>query len=182
MEDNIMRNAILLVVLLPALAGAGTVNLRSGSMDFEDPMIGDSAVHMTGSRGWDFEGYAESAWLEAADCAFGCDAGEVISVGLHSSGNDLPGVAELGSQDFYDVGDPSSLAQLDLLVTGQATVPHFSRNVLKRIQRVSAALTGVFWHDGMGDALSSPVTVWLTWQNGGGVWYLDRVQYVVRRR
>lgn len=177
-----MRTAILLVVLLPALAGAGTINIRSVSMDFEDPLMGGSYVELSGSRDFSFDGYAQNAFLESADCAFGCDAGESVSLGLHVSGNDLPGVAELGGIDYTDVGGPSSLEQLSLVVTGHAIVPRF-RDVPIRVQRVNAALSGQFYHDGNAiEVLRCPTTVVLTWQNGDGVWFLDRVQYILHRR
>ena len=42
---------------------------------------------------------------------------------MQVSGNDLPGVAELGNQDYTDMGSLSGNNGMLLVISGQATLP-----------------------------------------------------------
>jgi len=134
------------LVLLATLADAGTIRLNGGSLVFESILAGDSAVNLTGSRGFSFEGHAQSAYLEAADCVFECDIGETYSVGMIVSGNDLPGVAELGAIDYVDVGGVNSWNTLVLTVSGTAKVPRMGA-VDTKVQTVPVTFGGQFYHE-----------------------------------
>ena len=52
-----------------------------------------------------------------------CDPGETVSLGMQVSGNDLPGVAEPGNQDYTDMGSLSGNNGMLLVISGQATLP-----------------------------------------------------------
>jgi hypothetical protein len=126
-------------------ASAGTINLRSGTLDFESVLFGDGPVHLEGNRRFVFDGYAQNARLDAADCAFGCAPGERVSLFATVVGNDLPGVATLGDETFDDVGGALSWESLSLTIQGFAKVPRLGRRSVKT-QVVPVRLSGSFYH------------------------------------
>jgi hypothetical protein len=119
------------------------IRLKAGSMDFEGVLLGDSLVHLEGSRGFVFDGYAQSARLDVADCYYPCDPGETVSIYAIASGNDLPGIASLDGRESVDVGGMSSLNQLWFEITGQFKIPRLGTDE----KAVTAwQVVGVFCH------------------------------------
>jgi hypothetical protein len=186
----VLKSIAAAVLLLAATADAGTIWLRSGSLTFDHVLMGGSTVQLVGNHGFSFEGGAQNAFLQAADCAFECDIGEKYSLGMIVSGNDLPGVAELGTHDFVDVGGLSSLNQLTLTFSGEATVPRGKLVDSKKVQREPVTVGGIFTHDGPGgpfppvtDTLTGKATAIVTWveYEGGGSRSIARLRYVITR-
>jgi hypothetical protein len=148
---RMIRDAMKVLVLTGLLVGcfgtafAGTVRLRSGTLDFESVLVGDGPVHLE-ARGFSFEGFAQSAFLAAADCGFECSPRETVDLSAAVLGSDLPGVVELGSQTHVDVGGPLSADSMSLTVSGEGFAPklHPNRTTIKKIFPVQ--LVGQFIH------------------------------------
>jgi len=141
-----MRVRILTVLLVTCFgtAFAGTIRLRSGTLDFENVLVGDGPVHLEG-RDFSFDGFAQSAFLAAADCGFECSPKETVDLSGAVLGSDLPGVAELGSQTHVDVGGPLSADSMSISITGQGVVPLLG-TVSEKTRRYRVKLVGQFIH------------------------------------
>jgi hypothetical protein len=183
-----MKARILIVLLLACFgtASAGTVKLRSGTLDFESVLVGDGPVHLEGNRHFTFDGYAQNARLDAADCAFGCDPGERVSLFATVEGNHLPGLATLGDETFNDVGGMLSWESLSLTITGFATVPRLGRRPVKT-QVVPVRLIGSFYHGAPSIPLAPLVEhmtvraiAVITWTRyDDDFWYISHLTYNV---
>ena len=178
-----MKGAVLLFCALATVAEAGTIVLRTGSIPFDDPVIGDGPVTLVGNRGFVFRGNAQLASVFAADCSFGCDPGETVSLNVRVSGNDLSGIAFLDTTQYGDVGGPGAPESLDLEINGTDTVPT-TTTLMTRVRATQATLTGTFYH-GMvlaPEKMTAPCMAVLTWDRVGDIWFLDRIEYDVVRR
>ena len=142
-----MRLRVLTAILLTCFgtAFAGTIHVRRGTLDFESVVVGDGPVHLEGDRHFSFDGFAQLARLDAADCSFPCEPRETVSLFATVVGNDLPGVVELGDQTFTDVGGLVSLSSMSLTITGQGTVPLMGKASTK-IKSYPVKLVGEFVH------------------------------------
>lgn len=140
-----MKRAVGALILgIVVSANAENIPLRAGSIDFDSVVLGDGPVHLEG-RNFTFDGYAESALLAAADCAFPCSPGETLSVNAVASGNDLPGIATFHGIEYADVGSPIGPNQMQVNITGQTTLPRFG-NKTEKTKTVKVKITGLFSH------------------------------------
>ena len=135
--------SLLVAGLEPAFGG--TINLKGGSIDYADVLVGDGPVHFVGDRGFTFDGFAFLSPLGAADCAFPCDAGEKISLNASASSNDLPGDATLDGVSYTLIGDPNSPEQISFNITGEARLPAFGASSTETLV-VPVKFTGSFVH------------------------------------
>jgi hypothetical protein len=122
MTARLIGAAVFYVVLV-ASAHADTIRLREGSIEFQSLLLSDAAVHLEG-RDFSFEGFAQLARLDAAECVFACDPDEVVSLFMTVSGNDLPGVVTWEGTEYTDVGSLISPNQMNLRIVGQMRLPH----------------------------------------------------------
>jgi hypothetical protein len=145
-----IRDAMKVWVLTGLLLGcfgsafAGTVRLRSGTLDFESLLSGDGPVHLE-ARGFSFDGFAQTARLDAADCVFPCEPQETFSLFATVGGNDLPGVAIMGDKEWVDVGSLLTPDFMSITITGKGVVPLLG-TVTEKIRRYRVKLVGQFVH------------------------------------
>jgi len=126
-------------------AFAGTVRLRSGTLDFDSVVVGDGPVHLEGDRDFSFEGFAELAFIKSADCGFECDPRETVDLGMTVSGNDLPGVVEMAGKTYTDVGGLISTSSMVITITGKGTVPLLGTSSQK-IRSYPVKIVAQFFH------------------------------------
>ena len=190
-----MKNAWTTVVVVALLCGAsygGTINVRSGSADYDDLMFGEGPVLLSGSRQFSFSGFAFLARLDAVDCVFPCAPGETVSLGSEASGNDLPGIASLEGTDYTDMGDLNSWNQLLIRFTGLTKLPAIGRR-LERTMSVPVSFEGTFIHAGpvplapeieelQGSARARLTLKQETDLFGEPAWTITHLTYVIRRR
>jgi hypothetical protein len=139
------RIQLALLLALTGTASAGTIGLRSGTLDFESLVAGNGTVHLEGNRHFVFDGSAQNTRLDAVDCVFGCERGETVSLFATVGGNDLRGRVTLGHWSFDDVGDLLSSQSLSLTIKGATTVPRLHDGAVKT-QAVPVRLIGSFFH------------------------------------
>ena len=189
-----MRNAWQTFAVVALLCGAsygGTINVRSGSADYDDLMLGDGPVLLSGSRQFSFSGFAFLARLDAVDCVFPCAPGETVSLGSEASGNDLPGIASLEGTDYTDMGDMNSWNQLSIRFTGLTQLPAIGRR-LERTFTAPVSFEGTFIHatvplapeveELQGNARARLTLKQETDLFGEPAWTITHLTYVIRRR
>jgi hypothetical protein len=178
------RFSVALLLAFLGTASAGSIDLRSGTLDFESLLAGSGAVHLEGNRRFVFDGFAQNTRLDAADCVFGCDPGETVSLFAAVGGNDLRGQAVLGRRSFDDVGGLLSAETLSLTIKGFATVPRLGRAAVKT-QVVPVRLIGFFHHGTPTDPAARVVEEMavkaiavITWiRSEGGFWSIAHLTY-----
>jgi hypothetical protein len=161
------------------------IRLDAGSMDFEQILLGDSAVHLEGSRGFVFDGYATLARLDAVDCYYPCDPVETVSIYATAVGNDLQGIASLDGREYVDVGGMSSLNQMRFEITGRFRIPRLGTRDEKTLT-VRGKIAAVFCHEEipLAQAVCEPIkgrviaTIGLYKYDGG--WTVGEISYDVR--
>jgi hypothetical protein len=176
--------AALLVAALSSPAYPEMIRLSSGSLTVPDLAYGNGPIHLEGSRGFSFEGYAGLGVLDVTDCYFGCDPGETISVGAYYGGSDLPGVAELTGTAYPDVGAPNSYEQLEVKIQGQGTIPRLGRVDAKTLN-VRGTVTGTFYHGVVplqivAEPLKGRTVATLALGKYDGRWVVESVKYSVK--
>jgi len=142
-----MRIWILTVLLVTCFgtAFAGTVHLRSGTVDFESVLVGDGPVHLEGGRHFSFDGFAQLAFMKSADCGFECPPRETVDLGMTVAGNDLEGVVEMAGNIYPDVGGPISTSSMSITISGMGFAPRLQQaQIVKKIFPVK--LVGQFIH------------------------------------
>jgi hypothetical protein len=149
--------AVVFLLTMLATAQAENIRLRAGSIDFPNVLAGDGPVHLEG-RDFVFDGYAQSARLDAVDCAFPCSPGETVSLLATASGNDLPGVVTWKGTEYTDVGSLVSPNQMTFLITGRMTLPRIGRDATKT-KTVRVKFTGSFYHAEVPLALGAQETL-----------------------
>jgi len=154
-------------------------------------MLGDGPVLLSGSRQFQFSGFAFLARLDAADCVFVCSPGETVSLGSEASGNDLPGIASLDGEEFTDMGDMNSWNQLSIRFSGLTKLPAIGRRT-ERTMSVPVSFEGVFTHAVVPlapevEELQGIARARLTLKQetdlfGEPAWTITHLTYIIRRR
>jgi hypothetical protein len=171
-----------LAALLHA-APASALQLHGGSWAFDHLLYASGPVQLTGGHGFEFTGYAYNAHVDAADCAFGCDPREHVSLFMQVVGIDLPGIASLRDQEFTDVGGFNSSESLNLEVRGATRVPRL-RDGTERTTTAPARIGGEFYYakvpfEAVVEELRGDVIVTLSWHRIDDQWFLTAMAYDV---
>jgi hypothetical protein len=182
---NTVRKLALIGILSASVAHTEMIPLRAGSLDFDNFVAGDGPLHLEG-RSFAFDGYAQTARVDAVDCLWGCDTGETMSLDIVVAGNDLPGVVTYRGETFPDVGSLITEDSLLLSITGRMRVPGGTANTRTKV--APCKVSGVFFHSDpplfepeteelIGSALATVI-----FQRSDFGWLVQSLSYDIRRR